>query len=103
MNPAPAGWKLVTQMSLFKDPLIVAARRHNGWKELITRVRVDAGTGYYAELQYDGQHLSHQPQRGAGLSPAPPRTRHRLPGVERQGSPLPMPSPVRVSPRNEGL
>ena len=54
-EPSPGRLELITRMSLFKDPLIVAARPHNGWSELITRVRVDAGTGYYAELQYDGR------------------------------------------------
>jgi hypothetical protein len=54
-EPSPGRLQLVTQMGLFKDPLIVAERRHNGWKELITRVRVDAGTSYYAELLYDGR------------------------------------------------
>jgi hypothetical protein len=54
-EPSPGRLELVTQMSLFKDPLIVAERRHNGWKELITRVRVDAGTSYYAALPYDGR------------------------------------------------
>jgi hypothetical protein len=54
-EPSPGKLKLVTQMSLFKDPLIVTDRRHNGWKELITRVRLDAGNSYYAELPYDGR------------------------------------------------
>jgi hypothetical protein len=54
-EPSPGRLELITRMSLFKDPLIVAERRHNGWKELITRVRVDAGHGYYAELPYDGR------------------------------------------------
>jgi hypothetical protein len=54
-EPSPARLQLITQMSLFKDPLIVTESRHNGWKDLITRVRVDAGTGYYAELRYDGR------------------------------------------------
>ncbi len=52
---SPGRLQLLTQMSLFKDPLIVTERRHNGWKELITRVRVDAGTSYYAVLRYDGR------------------------------------------------
>ena len=54
-EPGPGRLELITRMSLFKDPLIVAERRHNRWKELITRVRVDAGTSYYAELLYDGR------------------------------------------------
>jgi len=54
-EPSPGRLQLITQMSLFKDPLIVPERRHNGWKELITRVRVDAGTSYYAVLRYDGR------------------------------------------------
>jgi len=54
-EPSPGKLQLVTQMSLFKDPLIVTERRHNGWKDLITRVRVDAGNSYYAELPYDGR------------------------------------------------
>jgi hypothetical protein len=54
-EPSPGRLQLLTQMSLFKDPLIVAERRQNGWKELITRVRVDAGHGYNAELPFDGR------------------------------------------------
>ncbi|MFQ6539747.1 MULTISPECIES: hypothetical protein [Aphanothece] len=54
-EPSPGRLQLITQISLFKDPLIVTERRHNRWKDLITRVRVDAGTGYYAELRYDGR------------------------------------------------
>ncbi|MCS5698308.1 hypothetical protein NZK32_04530 [Cyanobium sp. FGCU-52] len=54
-EPSPGRLQLVTQMSLFKDPLIVTERTRNGWKELITRVRVDAGHGYYAELPFDGR------------------------------------------------
>jgi hypothetical protein len=54
-EPSPGRLQLITRMSLFKDPLIVTERRHNRWKDLITRVRVDAGTGYYAELRYDGR------------------------------------------------
>lgn len=47
--------QLITRMNLFKEPLIVTKRRQNGWQELITRVRVDAGHGYYAELPFDGR------------------------------------------------
>lgn len=54
-EPRPGQLELITRMSLFKEPLIVIERRHNGWKELVTRVRVDAGHGYFAELLYDGQ------------------------------------------------
>jgi len=53
-EPRPGQLQLITRMSLFKDPLIVIERRHNGWKELVSRVRLDAGHGYYAELPYDG-------------------------------------------------
>ncbi|KEF42813.1 MAG: hypothetical protein ER33_04560 [Cyanobium sp. CACIAM 14] len=54
-EPSPGHLQLITRMSLFKDPLIVTERRHNGWKQLITRVRVDAGHGYHAELPFDGR------------------------------------------------
>jgi hypothetical protein len=47
--------KLISRMSLFKEPLIVSQRRHNGWFELIVRVRVDAGHGYFAALPFDGR------------------------------------------------
>jgi hypothetical protein len=47
--------QLLSRMSLFKDPLIVTQRRHNGWLDLISRVRVDAGHGYDAELPFDGR------------------------------------------------
>lgn len=53
-EPHPGQLQLITRMSLFKEPLIVIERRHNGWKELVSRVRLNAGHGYYAELPYDG-------------------------------------------------
>ena len=34
-EPSPGKLQLVTQMSLFKDPLIVTQRRYNGWKNLM--------------------------------------------------------------------
>ena len=54
-EPSPGRLQLVTQMGLFKDPLVVTERRHNGWRELITRVRIDAASGYYALLRHDGR------------------------------------------------
>lgn len=54
-DAGPGQLELVTQLSLFKEPLIVTEQRHNGWKDLITRVRVDAGSGYHALLRYDGR------------------------------------------------
>jgi hypothetical protein len=64
--------KLISQMSLFKDPLIVTETRRNGWKELITRVRVDAGKGYYAVLRHSS--------RGYPTNPSvPPASRLRRP------------------------
>lgn len=53
-EPSPGNLILLTQISLFKDPLIVTKRRHNSWKKLIVRVRVNAASSYYAELLYDG-------------------------------------------------
>ncbi|WP_143593626.1 hypothetical protein [Synechococcus sp. 1G10] len=70
-EPSPGRLQLITRMSLFKDPLIVTERRHNRWKELITRVRVDAGTGYYAELRYDGRSYPTNPS----VAPAIPLRR----------------------------
>lgn len=64
---SPGRLELVTQMSLFKEPLIVAERRHNGWKELITRVRVDAGNSYYAELPYNGRTYPTNPSAPPGI------------------------------------
>lgn len=71
-EPRPGRLKLITRMSLFKDPLIVTETRHNGWKELITRVRVDAGTGYYAVLRHDGGGYPTNPS-------VPPASRLRRP------------------------
>jgi hypothetical protein len=45
----------VTTMSLFKEPLIVSERRSNGWKDLISRVRLDAARSTYAVLPFDGR------------------------------------------------
>jgi hypothetical protein len=45
----------ITTMSLFKEPLIVSERRSNGWKNLITRVRLDAARSTYAVLPFDGR------------------------------------------------
>jgi hypothetical protein len=70
-EPSPGMLQLVTQMSLFKDPLIVTERRYNGWKNLITRVRLDAGNSYYAELPYDGRTYPTNPS----VAPAMPLRR----------------------------
>jgi hypothetical protein len=45
----------LTTMSLFKEPLIVSERRSNGWKNLISRVRLDAARSTYAVLPFDGR------------------------------------------------
>ena len=70
-EPSPGKLQLVTQMSLFNDPLIVTERRYNGWKDLITRVRVDAGNSYFAELPYDGRTYPTNPS----VAPAMPLRR----------------------------
>ena len=70
-EPSPGKLQLVTQMSLFKDPLIVTQRRYNGWKNLITRVRVNAINSYYAELPYDGRTYPTNPS----VTPAMPLRR----------------------------
>ena len=70
-EPSPEKLQLVTQMSLFKDPLIVTERRHHGWKNLITRVRLDAGNSYFAELPYHGRTYPTNPS----LAPAIPLRR----------------------------
>jgi hypothetical protein len=70
-EPSPGKLQLVTQMSLFKDPLIVTERRHHGWKNLITRVRLDAGNSYFAELPYHGRTYPTNPS----LAPAMPLRR----------------------------
>ncbi|MFY8148502.1 MAG: hypothetical protein ACOVNL_04695 [Prochlorococcaceae cyanobacterium] len=49
------GLSLVTRMTLFKDPLIVTDQRSRGWRDLVSRVRIDAGHGYYARLPFDGR------------------------------------------------
>ncbi len=67
-EPRPGGLQLITRMSLFKDPLIVTERRHNGWKDLITRVRIDAARGYNALLRHDGRTYPPNPS----LPPAVP-------------------------------
>jgi hypothetical protein len=45
----------ITTMSLFKEPLIVSERRSNGWRNLISRVRLDAARSTYAVLAFDGR------------------------------------------------
>ncbi|MCP9841184.1 hypothetical protein KBY93_11150 [Synechococcus sp. J7-Johnson] len=53
-GPKDRGLRLVSRMSLFKPPLVVSDQRHNGWRDLISRVRIDAGHGYYARLPFNG-------------------------------------------------
>jgi hypothetical protein len=45
----------VTAMGLFKEPLIVSDQKTNGWRNLISRVRWDAGRSTYALLPFDGR------------------------------------------------
>ncbi len=57
-EPLPGGRNelvLVSRMTLFKDPLVVAEGRQRGWHDLISRVRLDAGHGYAALLPFDGR------------------------------------------------
>lgn len=75
-EPSPGQLQLLTRMTLFKDPLIVTERRHNGWKVLISRVRVDAGHGYYAQLFFDGRTYPTNPS----VPPAIPLA-HPVPGT----------------------
>ncbi|MEB3263963.1 MAG: hypothetical protein VKJ66_06295 [Synechococcus sp.] len=49
------GLELVSRMSLFKEPLIVTDQRSRGWRDLVSRVRIDAGHGYYSRLAFDGR------------------------------------------------
>ncbi|MFN7632171.1 MAG: hypothetical protein ACK6BM_14930 [Cyanobacteriota bacterium] len=75
-EPSPGRLQLITRMGLFKDPLIVSESRHNGWKDLIARVRVNAGSGYYAKLRFDGRGYPTNPS----VPPALP-LRRAEPGV----------------------
>ncbi len=101
-EPSPGRLELITRMSLFKDPLIVAERRHNGWKELITRVRVDAGSGYYAELRHDGRTYPTNPS----VAPAIPLRRPE-PGTAylawNEKAPRTHPLPCEGTPGKRGL
>ncbi|CAK6694420.1 hypothetical protein VB734_01650 [Synechococcus sp. BA-124 BA4] len=54
-GPQNSVLRLVSRMSLFKPPLVVSDQRHNGWRDLISRVRIDAGHGYYARLPFNGR------------------------------------------------
>lgn len=45
----------ITTMGLFKEPLIVSDQRTRGWRNLITRVRLDAARSTYALLAFDGR------------------------------------------------
>ncbi|NQV10183.1 MAG: hypothetical protein HQ527_03300 [Cyanobacteria bacterium] len=54
-GPKEKGLRLVSQMSLFRPPLVVSDQRHNRWRDLISRVRIDAGHGYYARLPFNGR------------------------------------------------
>jgi hypothetical protein len=73
---SPAGLRPVSRMSLFKPPLVVSDQRHNGWRDLITRVRIDAGHGHYARLPFNGRTYPSNPS----TPPAEP-LRRPLPGV----------------------
>ncbi|EAQ75090.1 MULTISPECIES: hypothetical protein [unclassified Synechococcus] len=75
-GPKGKGLRLVSQMSLFKPPLVVSDQRHNGWRDLISRVRIDAGHGYYARLPFNGRGYPSNPS----TPPAEP-LRSALPGV----------------------
>ncbi|MEA5423946.1 hypothetical protein [Synechococcus sp. CCY9202] len=66
----------ISRMSLFKDPLIVTSRLRGGWKELISRVRIDAGHGFYALLTHDGSAYPRNPS----TPPAEP-LQEALPGT----------------------
>lgn len=70
-EPRPGRLQLITRMSLFKDPLIVSERHHKGWKELISRVRVDAGTSSYARLLFEDGRYPENPS----VPPARPLSR----------------------------
>lgn len=63
--------ELVSRMTLFRDPLIVAEGRHHGWSDLISRVRLDAAHGFYALLPFDGRRYPSNPS----VPPARPLTR----------------------------
>jgi len=58
-------------VSLGAGAHVLRYRRYNGWKNLITRVRVNAGNSYYAELPYDGRTYPTNPS----LAPAMPLRR----------------------------
>ncbi|CAK6700984.1 hypothetical protein [Synechococcus sp. CBW1107] len=75
-GPKGKGLRLVSQMSLFKPPLVVSDQRHNGWRDLISRVRIDAGHGYYARLPFNGRGYPSNPS-----SPPAEPLRSALPGV----------------------
>ncbi|WP_432784919.1 META domain-containing protein [Cyanobium sp. BSA11S] len=70
-GPKQKGLRLVSQMSLFKPPLVVSDQRHNGWRDLISRVRIDAGHGYYTRLPYNGRSYPSNPS----VPPAEPLRR----------------------------
>jgi len=70
----------ITTMSLFKEPLIVSERRSNGWRNLITRVRLDAARSTYAVLAFDGRTYPTNPS----VPPAQP-LKVREPGTAHLG------------------
>ncbi len=57
----PKGPALISRMTLFRPPLIVAERKHRGWNDLIVNVRQDAGHGGYAVLSFDGKRYPSNP------------------------------------------
>lgn len=64
----------ITAMGLFKEPLIVSDQKTKGWRNLISRVRWDAGRSTYALLTFDGRSYPTNPS----VPPARP-----LQGTER--------------------
>ncbi|MCT0219292.1 hypothetical protein KQ304_09820 [Synechococcus sp. CS-1329] len=48
------GLRLVSKILLFNPPLMASEQRHNGWRDLISRVHADPGQSTYAVLRFEG-------------------------------------------------
>jgi hypothetical protein len=75
------GYKLVSEISLTHNPVVVSERRTNGWNDLIFLVAGGGARAHYAVLRFDGRTYPNNPtSRPAAPLKAPARGRAYLVG-----------------------